>query len=88
MRNRGLAQDLDWAERQLLAERMSERSVVAKRMGVSSVSTHDVKSGNKQANRCVWPRVYGERIPDVNRNVAAEVWIAALRSGLHRQIAE
>jgi hypothetical protein len=60
-----------------MANRMPERIVAVERMGVSSVSAHDSNNVNKQANRCVLTRVYGERIHGVNRNVAAQVTLQA-----------
>ena len=77
MRNCGPVQNLDWAERQLMANHTSERIVAVERMGVSSVSTHDLNSDHKQANVSVLARVYGDRIPDVNRNVAAQLTLQA-----------
>jgi hypothetical protein len=51
MENCGPVQTLAWGERQLMANRTFERIVAAERIGVSSVSSHDLNSSNKQANR-------------------------------------
>jgi hypothetical protein len=88
MENCGPVQTLAWGERQLMANRTFERIVAVERIVVSLVSTSDSSSGHKQATVSVLARVYVERIPDVNRNVTAKVWVAALGSGLHCHLAD
>jgi hypothetical protein len=62
-----------------MVTRTSERIVAVERIVVSLVSTYDLSSGQKQATVSVLARVYVERIPDVNRNVAAQVTLQAQR---------
>jgi len=70
MRNCGPVQNLAWAERQLMANRMSERIMAVERMGVSSVSTHALNSGHKQAN----VRVYWRECTESGFLLSTEMW--------------